>query len=149
MNELEKLEQAYANMGAEIEALKNKPEKIDWTKMPADTFVEVWNYHGSQPLKRYFKKFNGKVYICFTSGKSSLTVSGENETFTWDNIRLIENEPKPWFGGECPIPNDVKFRVWFRLIGLDDISINASEFRWTHIGSDGDITAYQILGEEQ
>ena len=60
-------------------------------------------------------------------------------------MKVIENKPVAWFGGKCPIPEGVKFRVWYRNGETDEGDI----FDWSHesLGNGYDIIAYQILGE--
>ena len=61
-------------------------------------------------------------------------------------MKVIENKPVAWFSGECPIPEGVKFKVWYRNGGS---SIGYTGFDWSHgsLGNGYDIIAYQILGE--
>lgn len=65
------------------------PEKnIDWSKVPADTPVIVWNVE--EKRKRYFSKIRynaGLVFETFANGKTSWTVDG-CECEIWPHCNL-------------------------------------------------------------
>lgn len=50
-----------------------------------------------------------------------------------------------WYGGECPIPDGVKYEIQFYGCKPLRPSCDASAFRWHHIGDSGDIVAYRII----
>ena len=49
-----------------------------------------------------------------------------------------------WQGGECPLPEGFKVKVWFRD-GSSDISQH-NAFIWSHDNLSGDIIAFEVLG---
>ena len=106
--------------------------------LPKDILCEVWD---SPALK--YKRYSSGDGKFLRDGVTSLI--GSVNLISWDNHRVIENEPKPWFGGKCPIPEGCEFMVringkWLQGDGRE------SARDW----ADGDdyITAYQILGEK-
>ena len=151
---IENLKSRIDGVCKDLEALKNqiaaeeKRQAIDWSKMPKDTLVEVSNNGGKRKV-RYFSHVdgNGQVF-CFARGQTSLT-SDDCGTYTWDNSRLIDNPPKPWFGGACPVPDGVRMKIWFKEPGLmPAIVTTASLYSWYLTNGMGVIMAYQILGED-
>jgi len=107
--------------------------------LPKDILCEVWD--------NCFPDVRPKVYsdgtgLFFISGANSASSSGATK---WDNYRVIETLPQPWFGGDCPIPEGCEFRVrvggiWFP--GEEDRTAHS----WELVNR---ITAYQILGEKE
>ena len=106
--------------------------------LPKDILCEVWN-SSAEKYKRY-SSGDGKF---FRDGATSLIE--EENLISWDSYRVIENEPKPWFGGECPIPDGCEFRVLIRG-KWHDPKVNQVLFYWERVDH---ITAYQILGEKE
>lgn len=106
--------------------------------LPKDILCEVWAATSIDVKHKRYSDGDGEFYQ--GGATSSTDICGSTH---WDNYRVIENEPKPWFGGECPIPEWCKYRV-----GIDSIwhkeTIDPAAYDWSHAG---DITAYQILGE--
>jgi hypothetical protein len=77
--------------------------------------------------------------------------STEPELTKWGSIRLLDNNPMPWFGGDCPIPDGVRFKVWYRsgVIVKSVKYIDAGKLSWGRHGeAGGDIIAFQILESE-
>ena len=106
--------------------------------LPKDILCEVWGDSGKKICKRY-STGDGLFY---NKGATSLTY--EVGRFKWDNLRVIENPPQPWFGGECPIPEGCKFRVRVNGRWLDGAN---HIWVWSIIDyTRANITAYQILG---
>jgi len=102
--------------------------------LPKDILCEVWN----SPARKY-KRYSSGDGKFFREGSTSLV--GRLNLISWDNFRVIENPPQPWFGGKCPIPEGCKFRVFWCEKWRCGESWNC---RWEGY----DITAYQILGEK-
>lgn len=69
--------------------------------------------------------------------------------------RLVEKEkPVPdadgwieWKGGACPVGSETPVYIKTRSGITVDGQLEARWYRWSHIGSDGDIVAYRVLGE--
>jgi len=126
-----------------------KVKKIDWSKMPKDTLVEIRDGYTSWK-RRYFSRYFAGKAKCYDNGQTS-RLGGM--TCDWDQIRLIENEPKPWFGGECPVPEGVKVKVWFRNGESVEGPSDGYSGYWRYGVCNpqirlcgADIIAYQILG---
>lgn len=147
-NELKDLEKRYKQLGEEIDAFKAKMTKdekpeIDWLKMPVDTLVEVRD-EGDEWYVIHFSRVHEQGYACFDNGTNSNTT---NNFVCWKHIRLITNPPRPWFGGDCPVDPNIKIRIWMR--NGEPLVVKAGEYNWAHGRLDGDIIAYQILGEDE
>lgn len=129
------------------ESLEETPtpkKQIDWDKMPVDTLVEA-SADGVSWYKWYFAGIDEEgetaVYINGATGKTT------QSTVHLDHIRLIEQPTITfWQGGECPIPDGVRFEVHFRNNSVCGARYAASELAWGHNGSALDIIGYRILG---
>ena len=107
--------------------------------LPKDILCEVWD--------NCFPDVRPKVYsdgtgLFFINGANSASSSGVTK---WGNYRVIENQPQPWFGGECPIPEGCEYHIRVRHLWIKP-ALPASSQNW---GSSQYITAYQILGEKE
>ena len=60
------------------------------------------------------------------------------------------NEWFEWKGGECPVPDDVKFAIRLRN-GSGDVWDGAFDLDWVHRAEDAnqDIIAYRIIKESE
>lgn len=66
---------------------------VDWSKVPVDTPIVVWDNGDFTKEKRHFAKYqNGRLYA-FGNGQTSWTTS-DDDIATWDNARLlhVDNE---------------------------------------------------------
>ena len=65
--------------------------KIDWSKVPVDTKIIVWeDGRESNKVKRHFAKFeDGKIYA-WTNGETSWTIQKDKCVSRWDNAELAE-----------------------------------------------------------
>ena len=111
--------------------------------LPKDILCRVWEDDFRHSLRRY-SDGSGKFY---QNGSTSLT---KGILASWKNYRVLENDPQPWFGGECPIPKGINYRVfigstWHRN-SLNNVQIDWN-WSWEKEPSASRITAYQILGE--
>ena len=104
--------------------------------LPIDTLVEV----GGKLLYT-----DGKDSV-FLDGSTSATVTVHNPVMTITDFKVIGGLITEWHGGECPVPDWVKVKVWFRD-GTSCSDFGAGEFRWTHRDKNSDIMLYQIIGE--
>lgn len=52
-----------------------------------------------------------------------------------------------WKGGACPVAPETPVQIKIRSSITTAGHLEAREYRWSHIGSDGDIVAYRVLGE--
>ena len=100
--------------------------------LPKDVLCEV--EAGNHWVKRY-SDGNGGFH---KDGADSYTAK---DAMHWDKFKVIENPVRPWFGGECPIPEGCDYRVYFAGVwgkGRGNTSWNNPK-----------LTAYQILGENE
>lgn len=142
--QFDRAQKRLIELGDKITAMENEPPKIDFSKIPVDTLVEVRDRsHGG--FKNFFKGMNGSGYDCFQDGKTSL----REHTANWRHIRLINNPPKPWFGGECPLPDGVCVKLWRRNRTTDCVEATSQD--WSHRSASSytsEVIAYQILESE-
>lgn len=73
---------------------KENTLKVDWSKVPVDTKIIVWdNDLKKYKVKRYFAKFeDGKIYA-WNNGMTSWSVEKDKHVSTkWDNAELTEEK---------------------------------------------------------
>jgi len=148
-NDLRALEQKYTELGKEIELLKKQEvekDRIDFNKIPRGTIVECNN--GSTTQRRFLTH----TLSGYRTSTQKLADGRLPEILGAMKIRLVTNSPVPWFGGECPLPDNVKSRYWMRS-GRSFTDAQPSEIEWTHntpgiVHADAEIIAYQILESE-
>ena len=73
----------------EMEEFEEKKPRIDWSKLPVDTLIEVKDYEGKW-LKRYFKEYINGIVYCWDGGATSRTAHNEYDVHGWDYARLLE-----------------------------------------------------------
>ena len=111
--------------------------------LPKDILCKVWD--SKEELgKNAYSRGDGTFH---SDGRDSKTVIGGGLSF-YKHYKVIRNDPQPWFGGECPIPDGVDYRVffdgaWHKRIKDD----SAAPFCWHWDPAFDNIIAYQILGE--
>ena len=55
----------------------------------------------------------------------------------------------PWNGGLCPLPEDARFKLYFRTgIESDLCEYPPSKYLWAHNGSVSDIVGYKVLPQK-
>lgn len=55
----------------------------------------------------------------------------------------------PWDGGLCPLPEDARFKLYFRTgIESDLCEYPPSKYLWDHNGSASDIVGYKVLPQK-
>ncbi len=119
--------------------------KIDWSKMPVDTLCEV----GTEKLYFTGKTHSDGEPTFFLNGKTSFTGVQAGE---FDRpIKLIPQNWKPWFDGECPVPEGVRFDITRRdgliVTGTLDHYCSHSHVSWsTERECSFEIIAYRIIG---
>ena len=134
----------------------SQKEAIDFDRLPLNTLVLVGATSHEYTYRRYFKRLDesGKP-ICFGSGctSNSASMGACSQGETAECIRLLENPPVPWFGGDCPLPDNVMIKYWTRGAGglgdfrcrVQDIGRRGCQGVWDRSYSDRDIIAFQIL----
>lgn len=60
---------------------------VDWSKVPVDTPVIVWNNDSTIQSNRHFAKYEHGFVWTYAKGKTSWTTS-DNDIIEWDNARL-------------------------------------------------------------
>jgi hypothetical protein len=53
-----------------------------------------------------------------------------------------------WKGGDCPVAEDTRVRVWFACDSDISYIYAAYLWRWDHIGSEYDIIAFEVVVDE-
>lgn len=61
--------------------------KIDWSKVPVDTLIEVRD-EGTEWIKRYCEKYKSGYVYAFIDGTTSKTANGVSTP--WEFARLVE-----------------------------------------------------------
>lgn len=64
-------------------------QNIDWSKIPIDTLVEVWN-KPDKKYKRYFAKYENNVIYCWSYGRTSKTATAEDYITDWHYVKLTK-----------------------------------------------------------
>ena len=156
VDRIEWLEEQFDHIKGEVVALKKEAmpmggsePKIDWSKLPKDTLVAVRESSAGSGVIRYFSNVSDNMFCTYNNGGTSRT--GAEFTRAWPQMRILENKPQAWLGGECPIPDGVRYKLWWRDRGAEprEATTAPSELRWSHIGSTEDIIALQILGDDK
>ena len=65
-----------------------KEPETDWSKVEVDTPILVSNSEDGDWYKRYFAKYNGKVFA-WSDGRTSWN---ETDVRAWDYVKLAESE---------------------------------------------------------
>ena len=110
--------------------------------LPKDILCWVGGNNGLNGLNRVKRYTDGKGNF-FQDGTTSSTATAD--AINWDNYEVVENDPQPWFGGECPIPEGCTFKVYWCGKWSDGTD---QHWDWGKFWDDvNNITAYQITGE--
>lgn len=77
------------------EVYKEPNIEIDWTKVPADTPVYVWDNLDDRKMIKHFASYNPTAninhFLCYIQGKTSWTTK---ETTHWKYCELVREEDK-------------------------------------------------------
>ena len=66
---------------------------------------------------------------------------------TWESCQPRMNHKHAWLGGECPLPEGFRVKVWWRDDDYDEKSRRlVSELIWSHDNTSSDIIAFEVLG---
>jgi len=151
MTTIDTLEKKYKELGKEIAKLKRKAQyEIDFSKMPKGVVVEYVCDTGKRGSDIYKVGYTGRQgaspWFVF---KSRLPIGKFYGTDTPSAIKLAHNPIQPWFGGECPLPDNVRVRYWTRDSPLgctgDVMPCERLEWKWDTKATIREIIAYQIL----
>ena len=82
--------------------LMSEVKEIDWTKVPKDTPVIVWDYRPDGTQKRYFCGFDPKSkypYLCFDLGCTSWSNNAYRSGVQWAHCELAfpEQAKEEWY----------------------------------------------------
>lgn len=64
-----------------------KETEIDWSKVPVDTPILVWDYDDKNPRKRHFAYFKNNNIYAWSAGLTSYTTY---EATNWKNAKIAE-----------------------------------------------------------
>lgn len=159
MSKLEDLKKELEDLSNRVDKAINAElkSKIDFSGfsdyvIKQGLLVEVRHRERTPASKRFFKEIGNYDGECGyrTDGGGVTTQITSYCTNSWE-IRLLDNNPMPWFGGECPIPDGVRVRLWHRVGGdvlEPQVYSDDSLFPWDWTGAGSDIIAFQILESE-
>ena len=69
----------------------------------------------------------------------------DGEDTSWDECQPRMNHKHAWDGGECPLPEGFRVKVWFRNTLYAPADRLATSIRWCHDGDLDDIIAFEVL----
>lgn len=128
-----------------LERINPKPVRNS-ADLPVNTLCEVWG--SPESLDMAYSDGNGGF---FSNGLTSIT-GASTACLDGMNFKVLE-QPKPtaWFGGECPVPDWVEVKVWYRdsTYGTDQSRSNNSGWLHNGLAKHAEIIAYQIMGEKE
>lgn len=89
-----------------------------------------------------------KIHVSETPhGYSSMTTYHTDYRGLASQCRPRMNHPHAWQGGECPLPEGVLVKVWYRRMGFAHISSSDYIDDWRHDGDyDTNIIAFEVIG---
>jgi hypothetical protein len=109
--------------------MKSVVKQIDWSKLPVDTRI-IRNLCTGKS-ERYFSYFSGGMVYFYRDGTDSKTAQSNSFTLSIDPsiVQIAPNQPwTVWQGGECPIPDGLKFEYmthkepWQVMVGKESAS---------------------------
>jgi len=144
--------------------------EIDYTLMPKDCFghpengphmgcsKDVWRI---KPTKKtidlsvlidsqidcefWDDETDQSVYKLLSVDCSEYPYATVNESTRFCRPRM--NHIHAWRGGECPLPEGFKVKIWLRDDDYDEKSRRlVSELIWSHNNTSSDIIAFEVLG---
>ena len=122
-------------------------KRIDWSKMPKDTAIRIlWD---DDDFIRYFSHVSDGSPQFFLNGGTSLSAESHTDSFKGATYKIIENDWKPWFGGECPVPEGLIIEVMFQSLEnpvVIPFTFSSKGINWNVNGGQGRVLAYRILG---
>ena len=78
----------------EEEYIEPPKPKVDWSKVPVDTLVRVWDTRAYECVLRYFKGIDDsnptRKYVAWAKGATSVTAYGQ--VTYWKHCELAEDE---------------------------------------------------------
>lgn len=78
----------------EEEYIEPPKPKVDWSKVPVDTLVRVWDTRAYECVLRYFKGIDDsnptRKYVAWAKGATSVTAYGQ--VTHWKHCELAEDE---------------------------------------------------------
>lgn len=119
------------------QAAKCRDDEIDWPNM-IGRLVEIYDQEDH-------------TIVCKLSGYDKsreypFEIYGTNK-LKWRHAKLYQGPTRPnwieWSGGECPVDSEKWILAQERDGGFE--IYRASDFRWGHIGYEGDIMRYTVI----
>lgn len=77
------IDKPYIDIGKELGI-------VDWSKVPVDTPIIVWDNDDLTKKNRHFAKYEDGIVYAFKGGHTSWTICDELDLMEWDNARLAE-----------------------------------------------------------
>lgn len=153
MSKLQQLEERAAQLvkdqealAAEISALKEaeaKPKRC-LSQLPVDTLVELAPSTRIADQRRYTAGTAGGVF--YNGSTSHTNIAGILNVGDLP-FKVVESPTiTPWYGGECPLPDWVKVKVYFNE-RVPSSARKPSDWYWGTRAHTHRIIGYQILGE--
>jgi hypothetical protein len=87
----------------------------------------------------------GHLTHIIEKGSSSM-YNASDSTNAHSYARPRMNHIHAWQGGECPLPEGFRVKVWFRNTLYAPVDRPATSIRWCHDGDLYDIIAFEVLG---
>jgi hypothetical protein len=152
------IDSAIERMRGKLRVMSEKEESNSEKKIDFSGFSDYVIKQGllvevrsdGEPWKSFYHGVSSVGYSTYCDGLHP-SKAHERSATHWEGIRLLDNNPMPWFGGECPIPDGVRFSVWYRsgVIVKSVKYIDVGKLSWGRHGEAGsDIIAFQILESE-
>lgn len=63
---------------------------VDWSKVPVDTPVVVWDDGDLTKKNRHFARYENDIVYAFKGGHTSWSIHDESDVIGWDNARLVD-----------------------------------------------------------
>ena len=140
--------QNYADYVAKAVLSNIKPDLAHWYAewhKTAKKVIDLSVLIDSQ-IDCEFKPNGGQWYV----GKlKEILASGLYEdrlSNIWEQCQPRMNHIHAWQGGECPLPEGFRVKVWFRNTLYAPADRPATSIRWCHDGDLYDIIAFEVLG---
>lgn len=101
----------------EIEEIAMNYDDTDWSKVPVDTKILVRNSTNDDWEKRYFAKYEGKLFDAFDGGCTSWT---SQHTSFWRYAKLYEEGAEELSAGEIELKDELEDTVTIHSTGMEE-----------------------------
>ena len=118
----------------EIWRIKPKKKVVDLSVLVASQIDCEFRDHGGDDGSWHIYKLN----VVSEDGYQA-------DYYVWDECQPRMNHVHYWGGGECPLPEGIVVRLYFRdEVPIDD-EIHEG-YNWVHCGTSNDIIGFEVLG---